>query len=203
MVDGQQRFDAEKQLQAQEAAAAEATGAEPQSLRAEAARSKGGSPFDAVDDLRARFNGLDPNSPFVTQRAGSLSAPGLVGVGLVVQHQAQAELEDPVEGRRAGEVDQASVWWSTRNRHLRATMCEPPCATTRSQEERAAEHDDHDGAPVEERVQQHAVIREDGRDAAAEARSVAGAAIHGRSGPRPREAATRASDKPCCYKRPR
>ena len=71
VVDGQQRFDAEKQLQAQEAAAAEATGAEPQSLRAEAARSKGGSPFDAVDDLRARFNGLDPNSPFVTQRAGS------------------------------------------------------------------------------------------------------------------------------------
>ena len=51
VVDGQQRFDAEKQLQAQEAAAAEATGAEPQSMRAEAARSKGGSPFDAVDDL--------------------------------------------------------------------------------------------------------------------------------------------------------
>ena len=71
MVDGQQRFDAEKQLQAQEAASAAATGAEPQSLRAETARSKGGSPFDAVDDLRARLNGLDPSSPFVTQRAGS------------------------------------------------------------------------------------------------------------------------------------
>ena len=27
--------------------------------------------FGAVEDLRARFNGLDPNSPFVTQRAGS------------------------------------------------------------------------------------------------------------------------------------
>ena len=24
-----------------------------------------------MEDLRARFNGLDPNSPFVTQRAGS------------------------------------------------------------------------------------------------------------------------------------
>ena len=58
-------------MRSREAASAAATGAEPQSLRAESARSKGGSPFDAVDDLRARLNGLDPSSPFVTQRAGS------------------------------------------------------------------------------------------------------------------------------------
>ena len=50
--------------------------------------------------------------------------------GLVVQRQAQAELEGPVEGRRAGEVDDASVWQSS---HQPLGVCGG------SQEERASE----------------------------------------------------------------
>ena len=97
VVDGQLRFDEERRLQAKEAASAEATGTEQapplscfsrpasastarshgmtsrasahleQVLRSESVR----SPFEAADDFRARLNGLDPRSPFVTQRPGT------------------------------------------------------------------------------------------------------------------------------------
>lgn len=39
----------------------------PQVLRAQSVQ----TPLQGIDDLRAQFNGLDPKSPFVTQRAGT------------------------------------------------------------------------------------------------------------------------------------
>jgi hypothetical protein len=71
---------------------------------------------------------------FFPKRGGreypAVAYPHARAPGLVVQRQAQAELEGPVEGRRAGEVDDASVWQSS---HQPLEVCGG------SQEERASE----------------------------------------------------------------
>lgn len=62
--DGLARLDAEAELSAREAESAEADGKET-SLRAPSVANQ---PFNS--GFNARLNGLDPNSPYVTQRAG-------------------------------------------------------------------------------------------------------------------------------------
>ena len=62
--DGLERLEEERALQEREALEAEARGRE-EKLRAS---SVAGQPFNA--DFNARLNGMDPNSPYVTQRSG-------------------------------------------------------------------------------------------------------------------------------------
>jgi len=66
VVDGQQRYEAERSLLEREAAQADATGRAADVLRAESGGRK--TPFEELDEFRARLNGLDPRSPAVTQR---------------------------------------------------------------------------------------------------------------------------------------
>ena len=66
VVDGKERFASEQRLRAREAAAAEAGGREGKVIRADSVRTA----FGELQDLGARLNGLDPESPFVTQRPG-------------------------------------------------------------------------------------------------------------------------------------
>lgn len=65
VVDGQQRYEEEQRLLEREQAQADATG-RVEVLRSGAA--SGSAWGEAADDFRARLNGLDPRSPFVTQR---------------------------------------------------------------------------------------------------------------------------------------
>jgi len=68
VVDGTQRFEEERKLREKEAAGMDATG-QIRDLRAASVS----TPFgigDQLGDLSARLNGLDPDNPYVTQRAG-------------------------------------------------------------------------------------------------------------------------------------
>jgi len=67
VVDGTQRFEEEQRLRAREAAGAEA--GKNLDLRAASVSTPLGI-GDQLGDLSARFNGLDPANPYVTQRAG-------------------------------------------------------------------------------------------------------------------------------------
>mmetsp|Transcript_64477 Transcript_64477/g.144041 ORF Transcript_64477/g.144041 Transcript_64477/m.144041 type:complete len:218 (+) Transcript_64477:677-1330(+) len=66
VVDGKQRYEEDRKLQERDAERAQATGKASVPSRA------GGyiGALREVDDFRARLNGLDPGSPYVTQRPG-------------------------------------------------------------------------------------------------------------------------------------